>query len=190
MPIYDKRSKTVYTDGGFDMLDYPYVTTHQKGVRFIYPKKRMWEPIYSYPALLRCYSSVGIVVKPMSELCTILGTTIEEVGSRTFKLDGEEYYCYAEGKSCNFAQLVEALGISDRTWWGRCAKRKSLSEAEIVAGLLLDLKNKKSFTDHLGNEFPSLAAMARRYDIHPETLRIRLARGWALEEALQKRKEK
>lgn len=65
-----------------------------------------------------------------------------------------------------------------------------LSEAEIVAGLLLDLKNKKSFTDHLGNEFPSLAAMARRYDIHPETLRIRLARGWALEEALQKRKEK
>ena len=48
------------------------------------------------------------------------------------------------------------------------------------------LKNKKrnNCTDHLGNEFESMKAMAEFYHIPYLALNYRLARGWSLERAL------
>lgn len=42
----------------------------------------------------------------------------------------------------------------------------------------------KIVTDHLGNEFESLSAMARAYGMSDRTLRGRLQRGWTLERSL------
>lgn len=39
-------------------------------------------------------------------------------------------------------------------------------------------------TDHLGNEYPSLSAMARAYGLDPDVLKTRLRRGWDPETAL------
>ena len=39
-------------------------------------------------------------------------------------------------------------------------------------------------SDHLGNEYPSQAALARAYGLLPSVLKTRLARGWDLQEAL------
>ncbi len=41
-----------------------------------------------------------------------------------------------------------------------------------------------SCTDHLGNEYPTITAMARAYGISPSTLQNRLENGIELEEAL------
>ena len=42
-------------------------------------------------------------------------------------------------------------------------------------------------TDHLGNQFPSINTMCKKYNITPSAYRARIKRGWSQEEALIKK---
>lgn len=46
------------------------------------------------------------------------------------------------------------------------------------------MSNEISSKDHLGQEFPSLSAMARHWGLKPDMLWYRLEKGWTMKEAL------
>ena len=85
-------------------------------------------------------------------------------------------------------EMCKAYGVSIRTFLERTALGEPLKfilEKLKDIGELNAIKTK----DHLGNEFPSKAAMCRHYGISPSTLSGRLKRGMTLAEALLTPKE-
>lgn len=77
------------------------------------------------------------------------------------------------------AALCREVGANWYTVRSRLRKNMTLEEA-IETPVL----NKSPARDHLGNDYPSLAAMARAWNLRPNVLGHRLELGWTIERAL------
>lgn len=87
-----------------------------------------------------------------------------------------------KGKTYRSArQLSFAVGIDTHTLERRLARGFTLEEAvEMGCGH----SEWTISVDHLGNKYPSFKAMCRAYNKHPDTVNLRLNKGWSLELAL------
>lgn len=81
----------------------------------------------------------------------------------------------------SITSMCKAYNVSYVTYKGRL--KRGMSTADALTQEVVNY-NSVPCKDHLGNEYPTIANMCKKYKIKRTTFQHRLHRGWSLEEAL------
>lgn len=80
-------------------------------------------------------------------------------------------------------KMCEHYGIDKQVYFGRLKMGWSLEKA-LTTPLDFQPKNSKAVTDHTGENFKSISAMCKKWDIPRSTYNIRIKKGWTIKDAL------
>ena len=82
----------------------------------------------------------------------------------------------------SISSMVKHYGISYQAFLSRKAKGMSLKDALTTP--LAKYTKSQNIKDHLGKHYNSYKELAEAYDLDEKTLKVRLYRGWSLEDSL------
>lgn len=82
----------------------------------------------------------------------------------------------------SISSMVKHYGISYQAFLSRRNKGMSLEDALTTP--LSKYTKSQNIKDHLGNHYNSYKELAEAYDLDEKTLKVRLYRGWSLEDSL------
>lgn len=82
----------------------------------------------------------------------------------------------------SISSMVKHYGISYQAFLSRKSKGMSLEKALTTP--LSKYTKSQNIKDHLGNHYNSYKELAEAYDLDEKTLKVRLYRGWSLEDSL------
>lgn len=85
-------------------------------------------------------------------------------------------------KFSSVSSMVKHYGISYQAFLSRRNKGMSLEDALTTP--LAKYTKSQNIKDHLGNHYNSYKELAEAYDLDEKTLKVRLYRGWSLEDSL------
>lgn len=78
--------------------------------------------------------------------------------------------------------MTDKYGISYQAFLSR--RKKGMSLEEALTTPLAKYTKSQHIKDHLGNKYNSYKELAEAYDLDEKTLKVRLYRGWSLEDSL------
>ncbi|MGO5472616.1 hypothetical protein [Streptococcus hyointestinalis] len=175
MPFYDKVTKIVYTDQLWNLEWQPYVQRTPKTSSLYAVIESQKNKLYSSQQLTDFYNSVGIRVKPLSELIdNKFITQLIEVSAKAYILNGK--YCeYKTKQSCQaFCCIADQLGIPKGRFKGETVTNRNLSEKDILFWLLGTYKPRSL---HISEQL-------KKKGISPSIYYSRLKLGWSKEKAM------
>lgn len=100
----------------------------------------------------------------------------------TFGKKSHTVHDHLGNKFSSISSMVKHYGISYQAFLSRRAKGMSLKDALTTP--LAKYTKSQNIKDHLGKHYNSYKELAEAYDLDEKTLKVRLYRGWSLEDSL------